>query len=427
MPRATGISPQALRDFLFECARHARQTKEIYFYKHFREAFPQVWEDFFEDFFRQVGVYPLYELTAGIIQRFGCEKYFPQYQGFLMHLLELVKMQEKESCDLSSFLDYYEDLEGEDRFVPMSQVDAIKILTVHKAKGLEFPVVIVPYLEMDIKAGSGGRDGSQAYILDIQEEGLSLIRLKESYRQFCPELQVRYEQEYKKAFLVELNSAYVALTRAIEELYIFVPARVGNSVNPARFLIPEDCLATGTPAERPAAHEQPQAHQKIRSFVSDPWFGLQEEFLNEPATSAVLARKGEFYHALLMHIGHINEGILNKHLKAWDKAVYVSASGGSGRNFNGDAAFINREDVRPFFYLPSDAQVYCEKEFVNKFGDTKRIDRLIVFEDKVWIVDYKLSPGAEGEHQKQIDGYIELVRQFYPKHKISGHILYLLK
>ena len=104
MPRATGIDPQALRDFLFDCARRAKQTKEMYFYKEFRDAFPQEWEDFFEDFFRQVGVYPLYELTAGIIKRFGCEKYFPQYQGFLMHLLELVKMQEAESCDLSSFL-----------------------------------------------------------------------------------------------------------------------------------------------------------------------------------------------------------------------------------------------------------------------------------------------------------------------------------
>src|SRR5665213_3572882 len=184
----------------------------------------------------------------------------------------------------------------------MAQVDAIKVLTVHKAKGLEFPVVIVPFLEMDIKAGSGGRDGSQAYILDIQDEGMRLIRLKESYRQFCPELQARYEQEYKKSFLVELNSAYVALTRAIEELYIFVPSRVGNAVNPAKFLIPEDCLATGTPAERPVAHEPSQSHQKIKSFVSDPWFGLQEEFLNEPAASAILARKGEFYHAVLMHI-----------------------------------------------------------------------------------------------------------------------------
>ena len=44
-----------------------------------------------------------------------------------MHLLELVKAQEKESCDLSSFLDYYETFEGEDRFVPMAKLDAVKV------------------------------------------------------------------------------------------------------------------------------------------------------------------------------------------------------------------------------------------------------------------------------------------------------------
>ena len=428
MPKATGIRSQALRDFLFNCAQPPGLTLSTpgvdkVFYKHFQDAFPQVWEDFFEDFFLRVGVYPLYELTAGIIERFGCEKYFPQYQGFFMHLLELVKMQEVESCDLSHFLDYYENLEGEDRFVPMAQVDALKVLTVHKAKGLEFPVVIVPYLEMDIKAGSRGQDGSQAYILDIQDQGMNLIRLKESYRQFCPELQARYEQEYKKAFLVELNTAYVALTRAIEELYVFVPARVGNSVNPAVFLIPEDILCSGIPADRPAAHERLEVHQKILPFIAAPWSGLQEEFLNRPAHSASLARRGEFYHALLMHVGYVNEGNIDEVLKkAWDKACRIFPSPGFLADIR---SFINRSDVRPFFYLPADAQVFCEKEFVNVYGDTKRIDRLIVLEREVWIVDYKLSPGAEAEHQKQIDEYVKLVRPFYPKHKILGRVLYL--
>jgi ATP-dependent exoDNAse (exonuclease V) beta subunit len=422
MPKATGIGPAALHDFLFDCARR-RQSEEIYFYKEFQRAFPQAWEEFFEDFVRQAGVYPLYDLIAGILRCFGCEKHFPQYQGFLMHLLELVKRQETEHCDLAAFLDYYEGLEGEERFVPMAQMDALKVLTVHKAKGLEFPVVIVSYLEMDIKTGSGGRDGSQAYILDIQDEGLSLVRIKESYRQFCPQLQDRYEQEYRKAFLVELNTAYVALTRAIEELYVFVPAKVGNAVNPAMFLIPEDCLSMGTPAQRPAAHEVSFVHQQIRPFIRDPWSGLQEEFLNQPTKSAKLARLGEFYHAVLMHVGNVNEGNIDGILqKAWDKAY-------SNNNVipanTGIQDFINRPDVRPLFYLPKDAQVFCEKEFVNKHGDTKRIDRLIVFKDKVWVVDFKLSPAAFGDHQKQLREYIELVRQFYPKHKISGQILYL--
>jgi len=429
MPKATGIEPQVLRDFLFDCARRSKHTKEVYFYKCFQDAFPQVWEKFFKGSFDQVGVYPLYELIAGIIKRFGCEEYFPQYQGFFMHLLELVKSQEAESCDLSSFLEYYEDLEGEDRFVPMAQFDAVKVLTVHKAKGLEFPVVIVPFLEMDIKAGSGGRDGSQSYILDIQDEGMSLIRLKESYRQFSPELQERYEQEYRKSFLVELNSTYVALTRAIEELYIFVPSRVGNTVNPARFLIPEDCIATGTPSDRPVAHEASQAHQKIKPFISDPWIGLQEEFLNEPAKSAILARKGEFYHVLLMQIGHINGSNIEEELKkSWDAASHLYTPPEDQEVVLADIrSFLSREDVRPFFYLPDSAEVFCEKEFVNTYGDTKRIDRLIILKDEVQIVDYKLSPSEEEDHQKQLEGYIELIKQFYPKHKVSGRILYFAR
>jgi len=426
MPRATGIGAEGLRDFLFSCAR-LKHMKEIYFYKEFREAFPQVWESFFADLLGQVGVYPLYELTVGIIVRFGCEKFFPQYQGFLMHLLELVKIQEEESCDLSSFLDYFENLEGEDRFVPMTQVDAVKVLTVHKAKGLEFPVVIVPFLEMDIKAGSGGRDGAQAYILDIQKEGMRLIRLKENYRQFCPEIQERYEQEYRKSFLVELNSAYVALTRAIEELYVFVPARVGNTVNPAMFLVPDDVLSAGTPAIRPWAHEQTDTHQRIKPFVSTPWVGLQEELLDQPARSAGLARTGEFYHALLMHIGKVHEGNISQALKeAWEKACRLKAPPDGQEQILGFIrAFLDRPDVRPFFYLPPEAKILCEKEFVNSNGDTRRIDRLIIFEDKVWITDFKLSPGMGSGHQKQLDDYIELIRPFYPEHKVSGQILFL--
>jgi hypothetical protein len=196
------------------------------------------------------------------------------------------------------------------------------------------------------------------------------------------------------------------LTRAIEELYIFVPAKVGNSVNPAKFLIPQDSLSGGVPAQRPVAHDAPEARQKIRAFLSSSWSGLQEEFLDQPVISTVLARKGEFYHALLMRVGHVNEGNIDE--------VPEDIRD-----------FIDRKDVRPFFYLPADAKVFCEKEFVNAYGDTKRVDRLIVFEDKVWVVDFKLSPSDEDSHQKQVQGYVELVRQFYPKHKVSGHILYL--
>ncbi|MDE2028413.1 MAG: UvrD-helicase domain-containing protein, partial [Candidatus Omnitrophica bacterium] len=186
LPRAAGLKPQVLQDFLFACARGSSGNRQVAFYKRFREVFPEIWQDLFEKFFRQAGVSPLYELTAGIIRRFRCEECFPQNQAFFMHFLELIKKQEKNGCDLSSFAAFYEALEGEERFVPMTQMNAVRVTTVHKAKGLEFPVVIIPFLEMDIKAGSGGRDGGQAYVLDVHQDGVALLRLKEAYRKFCP-------------------------------------------------------------------------------------------------------------------------------------------------------------------------------------------------------------------------------------------------
>ena len=73
---ATGLEPQVLRDFLFDCARREKQMKEIYFYKLFRETFPYIWENHFADLLDQVGICPLYELIVGIIKRFDVEKLF---------------------------------------------------------------------------------------------------------------------------------------------------------------------------------------------------------------------------------------------------------------------------------------------------------------------------------------------------------------
>ena len=127
-----------------------------------------------------------------------------------------------------------------------------------------------------------------------------------------------------------------------------------------------------------------------------------------------------------MHIDHINEANIDATLKnAWDKACLLFSPAEDETLLQNIINFINRSDVRPFFYLPENARVFCEKEFVNKYGDTKRIDRLIILENEVQIIDFKLSPGAEGEHQKQIDSYVDLVKQFYPKHKVTGQILFL--
>jgi ATP-dependent exoDNAse (exonuclease V) beta subunit len=290
---------------------------------------------------------------------------------------------------------------------------AVNILTVHKAKGLEFQAVIIPFLEMDVKVGSGGRDGSQAYVLDIQEEGMGLVRLKESYRTFCPDLQAQYEAEYKKAFLLELNTIYVALTRAVEELHIFIPERSGININYARFLIPEECFGIGTPTKIAQSRLPIEPHQTITSFIDQEWLPqLKEEFLSQEAVSVKAARQGEVDHDLLSRLTNLSEVPV-------DESIFKEEAGKRIK------AVVESGALKKFFYLPVGTQVYCEKEFVNIFGDSKRIDRLIVHPDVVWVIDYKTSRLGQELHRKQILEYMNLVNTFYPKHKVEGFIIYL--
>ena len=58
-------------------------------------------------------------------------------------------------------------------------------------------------------------------------------------------------------------------------------------------------------------------------------------------------------------------------------------------------------------------------------GDTKRIDRIIVKEKEVWIVDYKSSRESNEKYLTQIKEYIDIIKKVYPQKYVKGFLLYL--
>ena len=62
---------------------------------------------------------------------------------------------------------------------------------------------------------------------------------------------------------------------------------------------------------------------------------------------------------------------------------------------------------------------------VNSFGDTKRIDRLIVDQKNILVVDYKSSPEAGQQDECQVREYMELVAGIYNGRTVQGYIIYL--
>lgn len=162
---------------------------------------------------------PLYELTEQVIQIFEMRKRSPAY---LQHFLDLVlQYSERRKPDLTGFLEYWEDQKKNSSVKVPEGEDAVEILTVHKSKGLEFPVVLLPFCNWEMalrprhtfwaKARDGFEEYPDTYLIAPKKE-LSDSRFQEDYL-----------SEQQRTILDNVNLLYVAFTRPRERLYIYAP------------------------------------------------------------------------------------------------------------------------------------------------------------------------------------------------------------
>ena len=168
-----------------------------------------------------------------IMAKISLENFAAERKANLMLLYEYARRYEETTFKgLYGFLNYLNDVQnGKDDFerakVISENSDVVKIMSVHKSKGLEFPVCIL--------ANTGGLFNKSDY------QGSPVINSEGIYFDLKYNDEIGIEKTpFKKIFAEKLKSdmlseeariLYVALTRAIEKLII-----VGNVDNIERFL-----------------------------------------------------------------------------------------------------------------------------------------------------------------------------------------------
>ncbi len=163
---------------------------------------------------------PLYELTEAIINLFpeDQQKESSVYiQAFLSLVLNFIN---RESSGLNQFLEYWDQIGRlQSLSVPENQ-DAIRVMTIHKAKGLEFPAVVIPFASWKINTLS-----HEEFLWFKPQtppfNEISLLPVRGVKALGNSWFALDYFKEILHQYVDNLNITYVAFTRAGSSLSVF--------------------------------------------------------------------------------------------------------------------------------------------------------------------------------------------------------------
>jgi ATP-dependent exoDNAse (exonuclease V) beta subunit len=165
--------------------------------------------------FHDLPFLPLFDLCETIIRRFDLNTTVDPYLQFFLDVV--LNFSAKTSHNVLDFLAFWDKNHQKFSITVPEELNAVRVLTIHKAKGLQYPLVILPYAQES-------RKNTKGYLwVDLDKSlipGLDTALLKSEKEMESTVYRHLYQDEQEKSMLDLINLLYVAMTRPEEQLYI---------------------------------------------------------------------------------------------------------------------------------------------------------------------------------------------------------------
>jgi ATP-dependent helicase/nuclease subunit A len=380
----------------------------------------------------------LAEVVERLIAVFGLSR-FRGEQVYLDAFRDLVQEYgQKNAADPGKFLEYWNESGKEKSISAPSGQEAVRILTVHKAKGLEFNVVIIPYCSWELNTVHNTilwcKPGESPF------DKLDTVPVYYSSRLKKTHFALDYFAEYLNQYIDNLNLLYVAFTRACRGLYVFCKSGKEDQLKNVSNLTGQVLRSPVTaesgsilPGLFPGNFEETKAdftYGQLPPAIPDSAALADEPFppvnvkAEKTSKRIQVAYQGKLYldPSVNRPKRPLNEGkILHE--------IFMSISSPADIIHAVTALFlhgkINQEEkeryIRYITHLLNDIQVnswytggwkvLTEAEIILPEGVSKRPDRVITRDGQTIIIDYKFGEKEDPAHKKQVQQYISLLSQ----------------
>lgn len=378
---------------------------------------------------------PLYDLVEAIVRHFNLVKSSNAYIQFYLDFV--LEYTQKHGTSLSGFLEHANQKKDTISIVSPQGQNAVQIMTIHKSKGLEFPIVIFPYADLDIYREIEPKEWFPLQPENFNGFSNTLLHYTKDFEHYGDIGKRIYNRHQAALELDNINLLYVALTRPIEQLFIISKSNVSSKEleNPKTYAglfinflkqqqdgqESQSTYAFGnvlkTSQEKASSKELVEHHEFISTSKEshDIKIVTNSGYLwNSEQEKAI--EKGNLIHNIMSHI-KTKEDIVFAITHFQDRAIINLKQADALQKTI--LQIVEHDQLKPYF--TSENTIYNERDIISKNKAIVRPDRMVVnSNNEVVIIDYKT--GSESKkHQQQIENYQTIIEEM--PYKVINKIL----
>lgn len=382
-----------------------------------------------ENKLNQASSLPLYQMAIELEKEF---KIGIAQSAYFKTFLDLIdEFESKGGKQLDGFLEWWDEIKP--AISTPDNPDAVKLLTIHTAKGLQFPVVIFPFVDWKKQLTKKYQwiDSPQVIADKLPKV---LLKLSKSNLENTPR-EKAYQIEENKSNLDDINLLYVATTRPVERLYFFTSDEKSDSYISGVVNKALQSMNIGDNHVFKLGSRSKRVHEKSERFLTDIALENIDTIERKDVVKVAFEhlkyqgknRKkaldyGKIMHRILEEIETKDEvetaieNAMHKGIISEKESILISTK---------LSKLLTLEPVKKWFGPLG--QKIKERDLVNNNGDVLRPDRIVITDDQVAVIDFKTGEEYKTKiksHKEQVSGYVQALENMNC-HNVSGYLLYI--